>query len=105
MNGNDGQPIYRQLRIASSHDSRRRSTKAIMPVHVAAEFSIPLTVLKPIKNWSTRSWVEKKRGLGMFVKAGARNLFAQRRTPEISCRALAQTRPQPFSGSASHQKN
>jgi len=44
--------------------------------NVAAEFRVnPLTVLKAYQELVDEELVEKKRGLGMFVKAGARNLL------------------------------
>jgi len=58
--------------------------------NVAAEDRInPLTVLKAYQQLVDEQLVEKKRGLGMFIKAGARNLLPARRTPEISRRAMA----------------
>ena len=37
--------------------------------------SIPSPFSKPISNWSTSELVETRRGLGMFVNAGARDLL------------------------------
>jgi len=46
--------------------------------NVAAEDRInPLTVLKAYQQLVDEQLVEKKRGLGMFIKAGARNLLLQ----------------------------
>ena len=46
--------------------------------NVAAEFRVnPLTVLKAYQQLVDEQLVEKKRGLGMFVKAGARDLLLQ----------------------------
>jgi GntR family transcriptional regulator len=43
---------------------------------VAAEYRVnPLTVLKAYQQLADEQLVEKKRGLGMFVKAGARELL------------------------------
>ena len=43
---------------------------------VAAEFRVnPLTVLKAYQQLADENLVEKKRGLGMFVKTGARDLL------------------------------
>jgi GntR family transcriptional regulator len=44
--------------------------------NVAAEFRVnPLTVLKAYQELVDEELVEKKRGLGMFVKVGARDLL------------------------------
>ena len=44
--------------------------------NVAAEYRVnPLTVLKAYQELVDEDLVEKKRGLGMFVKTGARNLL------------------------------
>jgi GntR family transcriptional regulator len=46
--------------------------------NVAAEYRInPLTVLKSYQQLTDEQLVEKRRGLGMFVKAGARDLLLQ----------------------------
>ena len=46
--------------------------------NVAAEYRVnPLTVLKAYQQLVHEQLVEKKRGLGMFVKAGARDLLLQ----------------------------
>jgi GntR family transcriptional regulator len=46
--------------------------------HVAAEYRVnPLTVLKSYQQLVDEQLVEKKRGLGMFIKPGARNLLLQ----------------------------
>jgi GntR family transcriptional regulator len=43
---------------------------------VATEFQVnPLTVLKAYQQLADEQLVEKRRGLGMFVKAGARDLL------------------------------
>ena len=45
---------------------------------VAAEYRVnPLTVLKAYQQLVDEQLVETKRGLGMFVRAGARNLLLQ----------------------------
>ena len=72
---NDGQPIYRQLRdrvVAMILDRVLNEGDPLPSVrNVAAEFRVnPLTVLK-----AYQELVEKKRGLGMFVKAGTRDLL------------------------------
>ena len=46
--------------------------------HVAAEYRVnPLTVLKSYQELVDEQLVEKKRGLGMFIQPGARNLLLQ----------------------------
>ena len=77
---NDGQPIYRQLRDRVVHMILDGVLKEGDPLpsirNVAAEFRInPLTVLKAYQELGDEDLVEKKRGLGMFVKDGARNLL------------------------------
>jgi GntR family transcriptional regulator len=77
---NDGQPIYRQLRdrvVAMILDGVLNEGDPLPSVrNVAAEFRVnPLTVLKAYQELVDEDLVEKKRGLGMFVKTGARNLL------------------------------
>src|SRR5438552_6088775 len=77
---NDGQPIYRQLRDRVVHMILDGVLKEADPLpsarNVAAEFRInPLTVLKAYQELVDESLVESKRGRGMFVNAGARNLL------------------------------
>jgi DNA-binding transcriptional regulator YhcF (GntR family) len=77
---NDSQPIYRQLRdrvVAMILDQVLKEGEALPSVRtVAAEYRInPLTVLKGYQQLVDEDLVEKKRGLGMFVKAGARSLL------------------------------
>ena len=79
---NDGQPIYRQLRDRVVHmilDGVLNEGDALPSVrNVAAEYRVnPLTVLKAYQELVDEELVEKRRGLGMFVKAGARNLLLQ----------------------------
>jgi GntR family transcriptional regulator len=79
---NDGQPIYRQLRDRGVHmilDGVLKEGDPLPSVrNVAAEYRVnPLTVLKAYQQLVDEELVEKKRGLGMFVKAGARNLLLQ----------------------------
>ena len=46
--------------------------------HVAAEYRVnPLTVLKGYQQLVDERLVEKKRGLGMFIREGARSLLLQ----------------------------
>src|SRR6266705_7025798 len=79
---NDGQPIYRQLRDRVVHmilDGVLKEGDPLPSVrNVAAEYRInPLTVLKAYQQLVSEELVETRRGLGMFVKPGARNLLLQ----------------------------
>src|SRR6266852_2084344 len=62
---NDGEPIYRQL-----HDR----VVAMILDGVLKEVD-PLTVLKGYQQLVDEQLVEKRRGLGMFINTGARNLL------------------------------
>ena len=75
---NDNQPIYRQLRdrvVALILDGALKEGDSLPSVRqVAAEYRInPLTVLKGYQELVDEELVERKRGLGMFIKSGARN--------------------------------
>ena len=77
---NDSQPIYRQLRDRGVHmilDGVLKEGDPLPSVrNVAAEFRVnPLTVLKAYQQMADEGLVEKRRGLGMYVNAGARNLL------------------------------
>jgi DNA-binding transcriptional regulator YhcF (GntR family) len=77
---NDSQPIYRQLRdrvVAMILDGVLNEGDPLPSVrNVAAEFRVnPLTVLKAYQQLLGEELVEARRGLGMFVKAGARDLL------------------------------
>src|SRR5258708_2006450 len=77
---NDGQPIYRKLRDRVVHmilDGVLNEGDPLPCVrNVAAEYRIdPLTVLKAYHELVDEQLVEKRRGLGMFVKVGARDLL------------------------------
>ena len=77
---NDNQPIYRQLRdrvVAMILDGVLKEGDPLPSVrNVAAEYRInPLTVLKSYQELVDSELVEKRRGLGMFVKDDARNLL------------------------------
>jgi GntR family transcriptional regulator len=79
---NDSQPIYRQLRdrvVAMILDGVLNEGDPLPSVrNVAAEYRVnPLTVLKSYQELVDGELVEKKRGLGMFVKAGARDVLLQ----------------------------
>ncbi len=75
---NDGQPIYRQLRDRVVHMILDRVLSEGDPLPsvrtVAAENRVnPLTVLKAYQELVDDELVEMRRGLGMFVKTGARD--------------------------------
>jgi GntR family transcriptional regulator len=77
---NDSQPIYRQLRDRGVHmilDGVLKEGDPLPSVrNVAAEYRVnPLTVLKAYQQLVDEQLVEMKRGLGMFVRAGARDLL------------------------------
>ena len=79
---NDSQPIYRQLRdrvVAMILDGVLGEGDALPSVrNVAAEYRVnPLTVLKGYQQLVDEQLVEKRRGLGMFVKTGARTLLLE----------------------------
>jgi len=77
---NDGQPIYRQLRdrvVAMILDGVLKEGDVLPSVRtVAAEYRVnPLTVLKGYQELVDEELVERRRGLGMFIKDGARDLL------------------------------
>jgi len=77
---NNSQPIYRQLRdrvVAMILDGVLKEGDPLPSVrNVAAEYRVnPLTVLKGYQQLVDEELVEKRRGLGMFVKANARSLL------------------------------
>ena len=77
---NDTQPIYRQLRdrvVALILDSVLREGDPLPSVRtVAADYRVnPLTVVKSYQNLADEGLVEKRRGLGMFINPGARDLL------------------------------
>jgi GntR family transcriptional regulator len=79
---NDDQPIYRQLRdrvVATILDGILNEGDPLPSVrNVAAEYVVnPLTVLKGYQELVDEDLVEKRRGLGMFVKPGARARLLQ----------------------------
>jgi GntR family transcriptional regulator len=79
---NDSQPIYRQLRdrvIAMILDSVLNEGDPLPSVRtVAADYRVnPLTVLKAYQQLADEQIVEKRRGIGMFVKAGIRQQLLQ----------------------------
>src|SRR5207253_3079667 len=77
---NDSQPIYRQLRdrvVAMILDGLLNEGDPLPSVrNVAAEYRVnPLTVLKAYQQLVGEELVETRRGLGMFVNSGARDLL------------------------------
>ena len=77
---NDNQPIYRQLRdrvVAMILDGVLKEGDVLPSVrNVAAEYRVnPITVLKGYQQLVDEGLIESKRGLGMFVNAGARSLL------------------------------
>jgi GntR family transcriptional regulator len=79
---NDSQPIYRQLRdrvVAMILDGVLKEGDPLPSVRtVASEYRVnPLTVLKGYQQLVDEQLVESKRGRGMFINVGARNLLLQ----------------------------
>jgi GntR family transcriptional regulator len=77
---NDSQPIYRQLRarvVAMILDGVLQEGDPLPSVrNVAAEYRVnPLTVLKGYQELVDERLVEKRRGVGLFVRQGARHLL------------------------------
>jgi GntR family transcriptional regulator len=93
---NEDQPIYRQLRdrvVAMILEGVLTDGDALPSVrNVAAEYRLnPLTVLKGYQELVDEGLVEKKRGRGMFVNAGAqkqllkdeRERFIEKEWPKV----------------------
>ncbi|HEU0104551.1 MAG TPA: GntR family transcriptional regulator [Vicinamibacteria bacterium] len=77
---NDSQPIYRQVRdrvVAMILDGLLKEGDPLPSVRtVAAEYRVnPLTVLKGYQQLVDEQLVESKRGRGMFINEGARDLL------------------------------
>ena len=77
---NDSQPIYRQIRdrvVAMILDGVLKEGDPLPSVrNVATDSRVnPLTVLKAYQELVDEELVETRRGLGMFVKPGARSLL------------------------------
>jgi GntR family transcriptional regulator len=77
---NDSQPIYRQIRdrvVAMILDGLIAEGDPLPSVRtVATESRVnPLTVLKAYQQLEGEQLVEKKRGRGMFINAGARDVL------------------------------
>lgn len=76
----DSQPIYRQLRdrvVAMILEQALKEGDALPSVRtVASDYRLnPLTVLKAYQELVDEELVEMKRGRGMFVREGARDLL------------------------------
>jgi len=97
----DSQPIYRQLRdrvVAMVLEGALKEGEALPSVRqVAAEYRLnPLTVLKAYQQLADEGLVEKRRGLGMFVSAGAskallkdeRSRFLEQEWPKVHATIL-----------------
>src|SRR5439155_22886773 len=77
---NDSHPIYRQLRdrvVAMILDGVLKEGDPLPSVrNVAAEYRVnPVTVLKGYQQLVDEGLVETRRGRGMFINAGARELL------------------------------
>ncbi len=80
---NDALPIYRQLKervVAMILDGELNEGEVIPSVRqVAVDYRInPLTVSKAYQELADEDLVEKRRGLGMYVKQGARDALLER---------------------------
>src|SRR6187455_905967 len=78
----DSQPIYRQLRdrvVAMILEGDLKEGDPLPSVrNVAAEYRVnPLTVLKGYQQLVDEQLVETRRGRGMFVRDGARDLLLE----------------------------
>ena len=79
---NDREPIYRQIRdrvVAMILDGVLKEADPLPSVRtVAAEYRVnPLTVLKAYQELADQGLVESRRGLGMFINAGARDVLIE----------------------------
>ena len=79
---NDSQPIYRQLRdrvVAMILDGVLKEGDPLPSVrNVAAENRVnPLTVLKAWQQLADEQLVEKRRGMGMYVKDNVRDVLLE----------------------------
>jgi GntR family transcriptional regulator len=79
---NDSQPIYRQLRdrvVAMILDGVLKEGDPLPSVrNVAAENRVnPLTVLKAWQQLADEQLVEKRRGMGMYVKDSVRDVLLE----------------------------
>ena len=96
-NWNDTQPIYRQLRdriVTMILEGVVNDGDALPSVRqVAGEYQLnPLTVLKGYQALVDEELVEKKRGLGMYVKAGARKALLADERRRFHAHAMSEFR-------------
>ncbi len=82
---NDSQPIYRQLKaklldmILDGHVAEGEAMPSVRQISLDMKIN-PITVIKAVQELEGEGAVEKRRGLGMFVRDGAReSLRAQAR--------------------------
>ena len=82
---NDSQPIYRQLKvklldmILDGHVAEGEAMPSVRQISLDMKIN-PITVIKAVQELEGEGAVEKRRGLGMFVRDGARErLRAQAR--------------------------
>ena len=104
---NDNLPIYRQLRdrvVAMILDGVLKEGDPLPSVrNVAAEYRVnPLTVLKAYQQLVDEQLVEKRRGLGMFVKNDSRKLVLRDEREKFLTEEWPRISP-PSSGSACHR--
>jgi GntR family transcriptional regulator len=79
---NDREPIYRQIRdrvVAMILDGALKEGDPLPSVRtVAAEYRVnPITVLKAYQELADAGLVETRRGLGMFINSGARDVLLE----------------------------
>src|SRR6266852_1107141 len=112
---NDSQPIYRQLRdrvVAMILDGVLKEGDPLPSVrNVAAEYRVnPLTVLKGYQELVDEQLVESRRGRGMFVNVGARDLLMRDERRKFLAEELlkdgasANGRPSPEAGNAAKKE-
>ena len=96
---NDSQPIYRQLKaklldmILDGHVAEGEAMPSVRQISLDMKIN-PITVIKAVQELEGEGAVEKRRGLGMFVRDGARETlraqaredFLTREWPPIAAR-------------------
>ena len=96
---NDSQPIYRQLKaklldmILDGHVAEGEAMPSVRQISLDMKIN-PITVIKAVQELEGEGAVEKRRGLGMFVRDGAREAlraqaredFLTREWPPIAAR-------------------
>ena len=114
---NDNPPIYRQIHdriVAMILDGLLKEGDPLPSVrNVATESRVnPLTVLKAYQQLADEQLVEKRRGIGMFVNVGAREMLLQgerqrfltEQWPEIHATILRLGLEQDLLGVAKHER-